>query len=74
VTHVWTFESPEWLAQQMPTMSPASGGLFEAMSAAQRELFSRTLIDDLRERQGNGPFAITNEGLIAVGTKSAAAT
>ncbi|MDY7229378.1 class I SAM-dependent methyltransferase [Hyalangium rubrum] len=70
VTHVWTFESPEWLEQRLSSMSPASAGLFEAMNAAQRETFRRALIDDLRERQGEGPFAVTNEGLIAVGTKS----
>ncbi len=69
VTHVWTFESPEWLAQRLPSMSPASAGLFEAMTAAQRETFSQALVDELRERQAPGPFALTNEGLIAVGTK-----
>jgi ubiquinone/menaquinone biosynthesis C-methylase UbiE len=72
VTHLWTFESPEWLAETLPSMSPSSAGLFAMMTGAQRETFKRALIEDLRGRQGDGPFAVTNEGLIAVGTKAAA--
>jgi ubiquinone/menaquinone biosynthesis C-methylase UbiE len=72
VTHAWTFESPEWLVEKFPSMSPASAGLFAMMNPSQRETFERALIEDLRARQGDGPFAITNEGLIAVGTKAAA--
>ena len=69
VTHVWTFESPEWLAEQLPAVSPAAEGLFAMMTATQREAFAQALVEDLRERQGDGPFAVTNEGLLAVGTK-----
>jgi ubiquinone/menaquinone biosynthesis C-methylase UbiE len=72
VTHVWTFESPEWFAEQLPSLSPASAGFLGMMTATQLETFKRALAEDLRGRQGDGPFAVTNEGLIAVGTKAAA--
>jgi ubiquinone/menaquinone biosynthesis C-methylase UbiE len=72
VTHLWTFESPEWLAEWLPSIAPPSVEFFEMITAAQREAFKRTIVEDFRERQGDGPFGVTHEGLIAVGTKAAA--
>lgn len=70
LTHVCTFEEPEQLAELLQEATPSSSALFVAMTAEQRELFVRALVEGFRERQGNGPFAVTSEGLIAVGTKA----
>ncbi|MFL5806936.1 MAG: class I SAM-dependent methyltransferase [Roseiflexaceae bacterium] len=71
VTHVWTFESPEWLVERLPSIAPTSAELFKMLTATQREAFAQAIVEDLRERQGDGPFGVTHEGLIAVGTKAA---
>jgi hypothetical protein len=72
VTHLWAFENPEWLVELLPSIAPTSVELFKMLTAAQREAFTRAIVEDLRERQGDGPFGVTHEGLIAVGTKAAA--
>jgi len=70
VAHVWTFDRAEMLAELLPIATPSFSALFEAMDAVQREAFVQALVNDLRERQGDGPFAVTSEGFIAVGTKA----
>jgi hypothetical protein len=39
------------------------------MSEDQRATFIEAVRDDFRMRQGEGPYAVTHEALIAVGTK-----
>jgi ubiquinone/menaquinone biosynthesis C-methylase UbiE len=72
VTHMWAFESPEWLAERLQVIAPPAAELFASITAEQREAFTQAIVEELRERQGNGPFGVTYEGLIAVGTKAAA--
>ena len=72
VTHLWAFESPEWLVEQLRSIAPPAAELFAAITAEQREAFTQAIVEELRERQGDGPFGLTYEGLIAVGTKAAA--
>jgi ubiquinone/menaquinone biosynthesis C-methylase UbiE len=70
VRHMWAFEAAEYLAELLPTMTPAYAELVQLMDPQQRVVFCNALADGLRERQGDGPFALTTEGLIAVGTKA----
>lgn len=69
VTHVWAFESPVWLADRMTAVAPPAVAFFETLPAAQQAAFKQAVVEDFRERQDDGPYAVTNEGLIAVGTK-----
>jgi ubiquinone/menaquinone biosynthesis C-methylase UbiE len=71
VRRLWTFESPEWLVKFMSSIAPGSVAFFEALTAGQQAAFQRAFVEDFRERQGGGPYGITNEALIAVGTKAA---
>jgi SAM-dependent methyltransferase len=70
VRHMWAFDSAEYLADLLPTMTPAYAELVALMPEQQRRAFLDALSDALRQRQGDGPFALTSEGLIAVGTKA----
>jgi len=72
VTHLWAFESPKWLVEQLRSIAPPAAELFASITAAQREAFTQAIVEELRERQGDGPFGVTYEGLIGVGTKAAA--
>lgn len=71
VRHLWTFESPEWLMKLMPSIAPGPAAFFETLTPEQKEAFQRAFVEDFRERQGGGPYGVTNEALIAVGTKAA---
>jgi SAM-dependent methyltransferase len=70
VTRLWSSASPEWLVELMPSVAPSSAELFTALTVAQREAFARAVVEDVRGRQGDGPFGVTHEGLIAIGTKA----
>lgn len=69
VTHLWTFESPKWLVERMKEIAPPAVAFFETLTTAQQAAFQRAFVEDFRERQGDGPYGVTNEGLIGVGTK-----
>jgi SAM-dependent methyltransferase len=69
VTHVWVLESAELFADILPLMTPSSVDLFRHMSDAEKQRFREVLVDGFHERQGAGPYAVTSQGLIAVGTK-----
>jgi len=69
VTHVCTFETAEAFAQLLPSATPSSAAIFEQMSPGDRRRFDAALIEGFRERQGNGPYAMTCEGLLTVATK-----
>jgi SAM-dependent methyltransferase len=72
VTHVWTCDKAEVVAQLLPVVTPSWAVLFNTMPAAQQAQFVQALIESFHDRQGDGPFAVTSAGLIAVGTKAAA--
>lgn len=69
VKHLWTVDRAEHLAELFPIMTPAYTALFSQVSAQQRDAFANALVEDFQTRQGEGPFAVTTEALIAVGTK-----
>jgi ubiquinone/menaquinone biosynthesis C-methylase UbiE len=71
VRHAWVFEKIEEFTDTMPKAAPAAVAMFTSMTADQRTTFVAALAEDLRARQGDGPYAITHEALIAVGTKAA---
>jgi ubiquinone/menaquinone biosynthesis C-methylase UbiE len=71
VAHVWTFERAQHLAEILPLATPSSSALFNHLSAEERGRFVAALVDDLQARQGDGPYAVTNEAVIAVATKAA---
>jgi hypothetical protein len=43
--------------------------LFSSLTPDQRTTFRNAVFDDFRSRQGDGPYALTHEAMIAVGTK-----
>ena len=66
--HVWVFDTLEELTQTMPRAAPQAVALFDAMTTAQRAAFTGAVEADFRARQGDGPYALTHEAMIAVGT------
>ena len=67
--HVWVFESLDAFTGMITRSAPPAVALFAAMTAEQRATFVGAVRDDFRARQGAGPYAVTHEALIAVGTK-----
>lgn len=67
--HVWVFDRVEAFTNWIPKGSPPMAAMFASMSAEQRATFTNAIADDFRARQGDGPYAITHEALVAVGTK-----
>lgn len=65
--HVWVFDDVEQLTRTMPQAAPPAVAMFEAMTPAQRAAFVRAIEEDFRARQGDGPYALTHEAMIAVG-------
>ncbi|HET9727859.1 MAG TPA: methyltransferase domain-containing protein [Acidimicrobiia bacterium] len=70
IRHAWVFDTIEAFTETMPKAAPGAVAMFASMTAEQRAAFTSAIADDLRARQGDGPYAITHEALIAVGTKS----
>jgi ubiquinone/menaquinone biosynthesis C-methylase UbiE len=70
VRHAWVFDDMAAFTETMPKAAPGAVAMFAAMTPEQRATFKSAIVDDLRARQGDGPYAITHEALIAVGTKS----
>ena len=69
LAHVWTFEQVEHFARSVLRMTPSWLDLFLSMNDAQKEAFTLALVRSFRERQGSGPYAVTAQGLVVVGTK-----
>jgi hypothetical protein len=67
--HVWVFDQLETFAGMITRCAPPAVALFAAMTADQRSAFIEAVQDDFRARQGDGPYAVTHEALIAVGVK-----
>jgi len=71
VRHVWVFDRIERFTESIPKVSPPMVAMFESMNGDQRRIFLDTIANDFQVRQGDGPYAITHEALIAIGTKAA---
>lgn len=70
VRHLWTFESPEWLWDRLEGLAPGLDFVFEALDDAQRDAYRRAFVGTLRERMGEGPYALAGDANIAVGVKA----
>ena len=66
--HVWVFDELKEFTGTMPQAAPPAVAMFEAMTPAQRTAFVSAIEEDFRARQGDGPYALTHEAMIAVGT------
>lgn len=69
LAHVWTFEHVDLFARSVLQMTPSWMDLYRSMTAGQKAGFTQALVRGFRDRQGNGPYAVTAQGLVAVGTK-----
>jgi len=69
LAHVWTFEHVDLFARSVLQMTPSWMDLYRRMTGGQKAEFTRALVKSFHERQGNGPYAVTAQGLVAVGTK-----
>lgn len=67
----WIFDRIEDFTETMPMSAPGAVAMFAAMTAGQRAAFADAVAEDLRARQGDGPYAIAHEALIAVATRAA---
>jgi SAM-dependent methyltransferase len=67
--HVWVFEALDTFAGMITRCAPPAVALFAAMTTEKRAAFLDAVREDFRNRQGGGPYAVTHEALIAVGTK-----
>jgi len=67
--HVWVFDALDTFTGMITRAAPPAVALFAIMTSEQRSAFIDAVRDDFRTRQGDGPYAITHEALIAVGTK-----
>jgi len=67
--HVWVFDRLESFTALLARAAPPAVAMFEAMTPDQRATFRDAVVEDFRSRQGDGPYAVTHEGMIAVATK-----
>jgi SAM-dependent methyltransferase len=67
--HVWVFDRLDTFTGMITRCAPPAVALFASMSEDQRSTFMEAVRDDFRARQGDGPYAVTHEAMIAVGTK-----
>jgi len=65
--HVLVFDDVEQFTRTMPQAAPPAVAMFESMTPAQRAAFVRAIEEDFRARQGDGPYALTHEAMIAIG-------
>ncbi|HKN65152.1 MAG TPA: class I SAM-dependent methyltransferase [Gemmatimonadaceae bacterium] len=66
--HVWVFDELRQFTETMPRAAPQAVAMFATLTSAQRSAFVHAIDDDFRARQGDGPYALTHEALIAVAT------
>jgi len=69
LAHVWTFERVEVFARAVLRMTPSWLELYRCMNSKQKRDFTAALVKSFRARQGEGPYAVTAHGLLAVGSK-----
>lgn len=67
--HAWVFDRVEQLTETMPRSAPPAVAMFQSMTEAQRRAFTEAIAADFRVRQGDGPYVLTHEAMIAVATK-----
>jgi ubiquinone/menaquinone biosynthesis C-methylase UbiE len=67
--HVWVFDRLDSFTALMAKAAPPAVAMSAAMTPDQRARFGEAVVEDFRSRQGDGPYALTHEGMIAVGTK-----
>ena len=67
--HVWVFEQLDKFVDLMAKAAPPAVAMFSSLTPEQRDTFRNAVVDDFRSRQGEGPYALTHEAMIAVGTK-----
>jgi ubiquinone/menaquinone biosynthesis C-methylase UbiE len=66
--HVWVFDDLKQFTETMPRAAPPAVAMFESMTPPQRNAFLTAIEEDFRGRQGDGPYALTHEAMIAVAT------
>ena len=69
VRHVWAFDDLDTFVDLMSRAAPPAVAMFSSLTPEQRQTFRHAIADDFRSRQGDGPYALTHEAMIAVGTK-----
>jgi SAM-dependent methyltransferase len=67
--HVWVFDDLNAFVDLMGRCAPPAVALFSSLTPDQRATFRNAVVDDFRSRQGDGPYALTHEAMIAVGTR-----
>ena len=67
VTHAWQVASAEWLVTH-GFASPVAAQMRDRLGSQGAEAVRQTMIAQLRAEHGDGPFALSAEALIAVGT------
>jgi ubiquinone/menaquinone biosynthesis C-methylase UbiE len=67
--HLWVFDDLNAFVDLMGKSAPQAVALSSSLTPEQRRTFRDAVADDFTSRQGNGPYALTHEGMIAVGTK-----
>jgi len=69
VRHVWAFDDLDLFVDLMGKCAPPAVAMFSSLTPDQRATFRRAVVEDFKSRQGNAPYALTHEAMIAVGTK-----
>jgi SAM-dependent methyltransferase len=67
--HVWVFDDLDAFVELMGKCAPPAVATFSSFTPEQRKTFCDTVADDFKSRQGDGPYALTHEAMVAVGTK-----
>ena len=67
--HLWVFDDLNAFVDLMGKSAPQAVALSSSLTPEQRRTFRDAVADDFKSRQGNGPYALTHDGMIAVGTK-----
>jgi SAM-dependent methyltransferase len=67
--HCWVFDDLESFVDLMGRSAPPAVALFSSLTPDQRRAFRNAVMEDFKSRQGDGPYALTHEAMIAVGTK-----
>ena len=66
---VRSFESPETLWPRFAETSPAMATVFNDLTDSQRQAFGDAFVEQVRSKQGDGPYGAESEFRIAVGVK-----
>jgi hypothetical protein len=67
--HLWVFDDLNAFVDLMGKSAPQAVALSSSLTPEQRRTFRDAVADDFTSRQGNGPYALTHDGMIAIGTK-----